>query len=71
MSKKKKGHVPYSVYCLGCKRNIVTTDYQMGGYPDRNTPREKIHEIIDPTSPMFAVYCTCGHHTVSTPEQRV
>ena len=60
MKKKKDGHVPEVINCRG-GRPLVTANYR--GYADNDTPREKIHEFVDPTSPMFSVSCPCGHYT--------
>lgn len=66
--KKKDGHVPHVIHCRGCKRNLIVDKYRES--PDGNTSRENIHEIVDPTSPMFSVRCPCGLYTVSVKKQR-
>ena len=66
MKKKKDGHVPFEINCGGCGRKLETKKY--AGFPPNGTPKEKIHDLIDPTSPYFSVACTsCGHYTRSMP----
>ena len=65
--KKKDGHVPHVIHCRGCERNLIIAKYL--AFPDSNTPRENIYEIVDPTSPMFSVRCPCGLYTVSVKKQ--
>jgi hypothetical protein len=69
MNKKKDGHVPSATTCRGCGRILIITDCRWG-FPDKDTPRENIREIVDPTFPMFSVWCTCGYYTISIPQQR-
>lgn len=65
--KKKDGHVPHVIHCRGCERNLFIAKYL--AFPDSNTPREYIDEIVDPTCPSFSVRCPCGLYTVSVKKQ--
>jgi hypothetical protein len=66
--KKKDGHMPAVVNCENktCRRSLEVAKHQE--YAAHDVPRDRIHEKTDPTSPMFSVYCTCGHYTVSRPQ---
>jgi len=67
--KKKPGHMPFSVPCEKCGRNLEIIKRQE--FPPKDLPREKIHTMIDPASPSFSLYCTtCGHYTKSVKQPR-
>jgi hypothetical protein len=66
MEKKTDTHVPFEISCGGCQQTLQTAKYQR--FPPHDTPKDKIHNIIDPTSPSFSVECMpCGHYTRSMP----
>jgi hypothetical protein len=66
MKKTTDRPLPFAIHCGGCQQTLETAKYQR--FPPHDTPKERIHNIIDPTSPSFSVGCTsCGHYTQSMP----
>jgi hypothetical protein len=53
MKKTTDRPLPSKINCGGCQKTLQTATHQR--FPPHDTPKDKIHDIIDPTSPSFSI----------------
>jgi hypothetical protein len=59
--------IPRTYRCANseCARSLATADYHDAPFGD--TEPERIHRVVEPMLPAFALLCPCGHYTVVRP----
>jgi hypothetical protein len=60
-----------SVIACRCSHKMLTKDYDMQNWPDKNTPADMIYESHNPNEASYSVLCpTCAHYTVNRPPKK-
>lgn len=60
MVKEKR---PHSANCgnLECRRLLILENYY--GFPQNETPENRIHKVMYPALDGTCILCACGHYT--------
>jgi hypothetical protein len=58
---------PVVVECANCGRRLDPNEYRVP--LNKNTSEERVHRIVAPTYPPFAILCPCGHYSVFTSDE--